>query len=160
MKKYQSKDISGKILGKKEYENETINIYDFNYEIVCKLISNIRGDLVFSYKNFIYFLDNDNKELHAININNFKIKKYYLDLDVKFFKPSALKFISEEKILFGYHQIFEYKLNTNNNRFLRNKTCSENSSEYYGGLIRGKNGDMIYYGDRILFFSKKDLLNN
>ena len=124
------------------------------------MISNIRGDSVYSFKNFIYFLQIYDKELYAINVNNFKIKKYYLDLDVKFFKPSALKFISEEKILFGYHQIFEYKLNTNNNRFLRNKTCSENNSECFGGLIRGKNGDMIYYGDRILFFSKKDLLNN
>ena len=160
MMKYQSEDISSEILGKRIYEKEIINIYDFNYEIVCKLISNIRGKPVCSYKNFIYFLDNYNKELHAINVNNFKIKKYYLDLDVKYFKPNTLKFISEEKILFGYNKIIEYKLNTNNNRFLRNKTCSENNSEYYGGLIRGKNGDIIYYGDRILFFSKKDLLNN
>jgi hypothetical protein len=158
--KYQSEDISSEILGKRIYEKEIINIYDFNYEIVCKLISNIRGDSVFSFKNFIYFLDNYNKELHAINVNNFKIKKYYLDLDIKYFEPNTLKFISEEKILFGYNKIIEYKLNTNNNRFLRNKTCTENNSAYYGGLIRGKNGDIIYYGDRILFFSKKDLLNN
>ena len=138
MMKYQSEDISSEILGKRIYEKEIINIYDFNYEIVCKLISNIRGKPVCSYKNFIYFLDNDNKELHAININNFKIKKYYLDLDVKYFKPNTLKFISEEKILFGYNKIIEYKLNTNNNRFLKNRTCSENNSAYYGGLIRGK----------------------
>ena len=108
--KYQSKDISREILGTRKYENETINIYDFNYEIVCKLISNIRGKPLCSYKNFIYFLDNYNKELHEINVNNFKIKKYYIDLDIKYFEPNTLKFISEDKILFGYNKIIEYKL--------------------------------------------------
>ena len=153
--KYKTKDISSEILGKRKYERETINVYNFKFEIVCKLTGNIRGEPVCLYKNFIYFLDNHKKQLYAINANNFKIKKYYIDLNIEDIEPNTLKFISNEKILFGYNKIIEYKLN--NNRFLRNKTCSENNSEYYGGLIRGQNGDIIYYGDKILFFSKKDL---
>ena len=152
--KYKSKEISREILGTRRYENETINVYNFNFEIVCKLTSNIRGEPVCLYKNFIYFLDNYNKELYSINANNFKIKKYYIDLDIEGYEPNTLIFISNEKILFGYNKIIEYKLD--NNRFLRNKTCSENNSKYYGRLIRGQNGDIIYYGDRILFFCKKD----
>ena len=158
--KYQSKDISREILRTRRYEKETINIYNFKYEIVCKLTSNIRGIPVCSYKNFFYFLEKYNKELYEININNFKIKKYYIDLDIKYFEPFSLKFISNEKILFGSNKIIEYKLDTNNNRFLKNKTCSENDSKCSGGLIRGKNEDIIYYGDRILFFSKKDLIKD
>ena len=158
LNKFQSKDISRGIIGTRKYEKETINIYNFKCEIVCKLISNIEGDPICTYKNFIYFIDNYNKELYAININNFKITKYYIDLETNYFRSNSLKFISNEKILYGDKKIIEYKLNANNNRFLKNKTCSEISSEYYGGLVRGKNGDIIYYGDKILFFSQKDLL--
>jgi len=160
LKQYESKDISSEILGTRKNKKETIYIYDFKYEIVCKLKSNIIGEPVCSYKNFIYFLYEGNKELYAINFNNFKIKKYYIDLETNYFRPNSLKFISNEKILYGDKKIIEYKLDTNNNRFLKNKTCSENNSKYYGSLVRGKNGDIIYYGDRILFFSRKDLLND
>ena len=121
---------------------------------------NIGGKPIGSYKNFFYYLDTNNKEIYAINVNTFKVQKYYIDFNIKYYEAFTLKFISIEKILIGYNKIIEYKLNTKNNIFLRSKTCSENKSSYYGGLINGNNGDLIYYGDRILFFSKKDLLND
>ena len=158
--KYQSKEIYREILGTRRNEKETINIYNFKCEIVCKLTSNIRGIPVCTYKNFFYFLDKINKELYAINVNNFKIKKYFIDLDICYFELISLKFISNEKVLFGHNKIIEYKLNTNNNIFFKNKTCSENDFKCSGHLIRGKNEDIIYYGDRILFFSKEDLLKD
>ena len=121
---------------------------------------NIGGKPIGSYKYFFYYLDTYNKEIFAINVNTFKVQKYYIDFNIKYYEPFTLKFISNEKILIGYNKIIEYKLNTKNNKFLRSRTCSENKSTYYGGLIRGNNGDLIYYGDRILFFSKRDLLND
>ena len=160
IKKYQSKEIYTEILATRRNEKETINIYNFKCEIVCKLTINIRGIPVCTYKNFFYYLDNYTKELYAININNFKIKKYYIDLNISNFELFSLKFISNERVLFGHNNIIEYKLNANNNIFLKNKTCSENDSKCSGHLIRGKNEDIIYYGDRILFFSKEDLLKD
>ena len=158
--RYKSKEIYKEILDTYRYEDETINVYNFKCEVICKLEMNIGGKPIGSYKNFFYYLDTDNKEIYAINVNTFKVQKYYIDFNIKNYEPLTLKFISNEKILIGYNKIIEYKLNTKNNKFLRSKTCSENKSSYYGGLINGNNGDLIYYGDRILFFSKKDLLND
>ena len=158
--RYKSKEIYKEILDTYRYEDETINVYNFKCEVICKLEMNIGGKPIGSYKNFFYYLDTDNKEIYAINVNTFKVQKYYIDFNIKYYEPLTLKFISNEKILIGYNKIIEYKLNTKNNKFLRSKTCSENKSSYYGGLINGNNGDLIYYGDRILFFSKKDLLND
>jgi len=140
-----------------------IQIFDFRCEITCKIISDIKGDPIHFYKNLIYFVDIYNNELYTLSTNNYKIKKYSIDLvnyikDIRF-EPNLLIIISNDKILFGNKTIIEYKLNKNK-QFLKNKTYSPNNSTYFGCLSKGKNGDIIYFGNKILFFSNQELLKD
>ena len=71
----------------------------------------------------------------------------------------SLIFISTEKFLSIIRgKIIEYK--REKNKFLKNRRCSENNPVFLGNFIKGKNGDIIFYDDRILFFNKKDLLTD
>ena len=162
IKQYESKDILSELLGTRTFKAEIINIYNFKCEIACKIKSNITGrDIqIYSYKHFAYFLDEFNEELYEINTNNFKIKKYYIDLEyISEYTKISLIFISTEKFLSIIRgKIIEYK--REKNKFLKNRRCSENNPVFLGNFIKGKNGDIIFYDDRILFFNKKDLLTD
>ena len=52
IKRYISKEIYKEILDTYRYEDETINVYNFKCEVICKLEMNIRGKPIGSYKNF------------------------------------------------------------------------------------------------------------
>ena len=145
------------ILETKKYEDETILKYDFKCEIVCKLTNNDIGVPKCIYKNNIYFFKKN--ELCSINYNNFKVKKYYTDLDYDPYRDYSLCFISNDKLLVLFtKKIIVYKLNENG-RFLKNKKCSENF-EYVCSLTKRKNGDIIIYADKILFFNRNELLKD
>ena len=149
------------ILETKKCKNETIKIYDFKCEIACKIINDTIGIPKCLYKKYLYFLNQNYKKIYSININNFKIKNYDIDLEYASYKEYSLIFISYDKIIVLYDgkDIIEYKLNEKG-QFFENKTSSEKNSKRYNTLIKGKNKDVILYGEKILFFSEKELLND
>ena len=158
LKQYKSKDVHNMILETKKYEDETILKYDFKCEIVCKLTNDNIGVPKCIYKNNIYFYEKN--ELCSINYNNFKVKKYYIDLDYDPYRDYSLCFISNDKLLVLFtKKIIVYKLNENG-RFLKNKKCSGKDFKYRGFLTKIKNGDIIFYGDKIFFFSENEFLND
>ena len=157
LNQYKSNEVHNMILETKKYEDETILKYDFKCEIVCKLTNNDIGVPKCIYKNNIYFFKKN--ELCSINYNNFKVKKYYIDLDYDPYRDYSLCFISNDKLLVLFtKKIIVYKLNENG-RFLKNKKCSENF-EYVCSLTKRKNGDIIIYADKILFFNRNELLKD
>ena len=158
LNQYKSKDVHNMILETKKYEDETILKYDFKCEIACKLTNNNIGFPKCIYKNNIYF--SNKNELYSINKNNFKIKKYYIDKDNTPYDEISIFFISNDKLLaLLKNKIIVYKLNENG-RFLKKKKCSEKDFKYRGFLTKIKNGDIIFYGDKIFFFSENEFLND
>ena len=162
LKEYESENIFHvEQLGNRINKREIIKMYDFICEISCKITNDNMGVPKCVYKNYIYFFKKENKQILLVNANNLKIvDKYYIDLSSENFHD-CIKVISKDKILvlLGNIELIEYKVN-NKNEFFQNRSCSENKSKYKAHLIEGKNGDLIYYGDKILFFNKNELISD
>ena len=163
LKEYESQNIFHvEKLGKRINKREIIKMYDFICEISCKITNGNMGVPKCVYKNNIYFFKQENKQILLVNANNLKIvKKYYIDLDSENFYDCTIKVISKDKILvlLGNTELIEYKVNKKN-EFFKNRSCSENKSKFKAHLIKEKNGDLVFYGNKILFFNKKELISD
>ena len=138
---------------KSAYNHEEVNLYDFTCKLKYKTKSCTFNPSL--YNNKIYLIENS--MLIIIDTNDFKETKYKISFKEY---PTALLFLSNERFLAStYKEILEFKFE--NDKIVPIKRCSDKintSTDIKKYFYENKNGDIICFSDRILFFDKKQLI--